>query len=194
MKLNKRAVALLISLALLLTAAVGATVAFVIDRSQDVENIFTPSRVACQVAGTENGPYTVKNIGDTTAYIRVAVVVNWKSQDGSVLAQKPGDDDYAITYASNTGWTMGRDGFYYYTLPVDAIDDTQTDGVDERLTGILIANVTKKVGNRVGSDGMQYSLSVELVASAIQTTSEAVDAWSNGVASIDSNGNLIVAQ
>ena len=70
--------ALLVSAALICTA-VAATVSFIIDTTNPVENVMTPSKVACQVTETfENDVKTnvaVKNTGDTEAYIRAAIVV-----------------------------------------------------------------------------------------------------------------------
>lgn len=51
MKLNKRAVALLISLALLATAVVGTTVAFIFASSGPVNNTFTPRENRLRGAG-----------------------------------------------------------------------------------------------------------------------------------------------
>ena len=177
MKLNKRAVALLVSLVMLLTAAVGATVAFIIDRSQDVENTFTPSRVACRVvektapAGASKA-YTVKNIGDTAAYIRVAVLVNWKNGDGQLYAQAP-----EFTVTPGDGWHLGADGYYYFTKSV---------AVDAEISEVLLISI-----NSAAPAGYEQ-LSVEVVASAIQATSEAVSDWSSGVATVGVDGTLTV--
>ena len=178
MKLNKRAVALLVSLAVLLTVAVGVTVAFLADRTPEVENTFTPSRVACAVNEvTKNQVYTVQNTGDTTAYIRVAVVVNWVNADNKqVYAQAP---SFTVT-PENTNWVLGVDGYYYYIKPVNA-----GTSITEKLTVAVTS---------AAPDG--HSLQVEVIASAIQATSKAVKDWSNSVATAATDGaNLsILAQ
>ena len=162
MKLNKRAVALLVSLVMLLSAAVGATVAYIIDRTENMDNTFTPSRVACEVLKEqEDYKYTVKNTGDTAAYIRVAVVVNWKNSDGHVYAKAP---EFEVPVSD--GWENGSDGYYYFTKPVAVGAKT-----DSELTVNILTDEP---------DG--YDLYVEVVASAIQATSAAVNDWSNGVA------------
>lgn len=180
MKLNKRAVALLVSLAVLLTVAVGVTVAFLADRTPEVENTFTPSRVACAVNEvTKNQVYTVQNTGDTTAYIRVAVVVNWVNADNKqVYAQAP---SFTVT-PENTNWVLGVDGYYYYTLPVNA-----GNSIADKLTvALLPESATAPAG---------HTLQVEVVASAIQATSEAVKDWSNNVAIAATDGaNLTVTK
>jgi hypothetical protein len=168
MKLNKRSVALLISLAVLLTAAVGATLAYILDKTDPVVNSFTPSRVACEV--TENGDvYTVSNTGDTQCYVRVAVVVT-QQNNGVISAVNP---KYAITPGDN--WKLGTDGYYYYTKPLAVGEDT---------LGITVT-VT-------AADG--YTASVEIVASAIQATSDAVSDWSGGVATAATDGAVLTVQ
>ena len=182
MKLNKRAVALLVSLAVLLTVAVGVTIAFLADRTPEVENTFTPSRVACAVNEvTENQVYTVKNTGDTTAYIRAAVVVNWVNDAGQVYAQAP---SFTVTpeNTENTNWVLGSDGYYYYKLPVEV-----GAVIEEKLTvALLPESATAPAG---------HTLQVEVVASAIQATSAAVSQWSGGVATAATDGaNLTVTK
>ena len=181
MKLNKRAVALLVSLAVLLTVAVGVTIAFLADRTPEVENTFTPSRVACAVTkDPTNHIYTVQNTGDTTAYIRAAVVVNWVNADNKqVYAQAP---SFTVT-PENTNWVLGTDGYYYYIKPVEA-----GAVITEELTvALLPESATAPAG---------HTLQVEVVASAIQATSKAVKDWSNSVATAATDGaNLsILAQ
>ena len=168
MKLNKRTVALLVSFAVLLSAAVGVTVAYIVDRTPDVENTFKPSRVACEVIKEDgNDVYTVKNTGDTDAYIRVAVVVNWKN-GSNVYAQAP---QFDVDLGAN--WGLGKDGHYYYIKPVAG--------------GAQIPETLTVRSNSVAPSN-EYELVVEVYASAIQATSAAVDQWSNGVATASSDG------
>lgn len=178
------------AVALLLFVTVGSTLAYIFTKTEPVENTFNPSKVACAVV--ENGSATentddiletgitktdvkIKNTGDTDAYIRVAVVVNWMSADGTrVWATKPvkstdgTDGDYTISYAENTGWEKGSDGYWYYTKSVPP-----TDG--SNLTGILISEA--KVLKNAPQEG--YYLSIEIVASAIQAkpASVATSQW-----------------
>lgn len=188
--LNKKSM-LITSVALLLLVAVGTTLAYIFTKTEPVENKFNPSKVSCAVVedggkpvaagthntGTEKKDVQIKNTGDTDAYIRVAVVVNWMSADSTrVWATKPVEGtDYSITYATGTGWEKGSDGYWYYTQSVPP-----TDG--SNLTGILIENATQLVDKGpVGTDNTQYYLSIEIVASAIQAegvgATSAQDAW-----------------
>ncbi len=182
--ITKKTIAI-ISLALLILITVGTTLALVFTNTKPVENTFKPSKVSCAVV--ENGSTTenvgnivyfpddatksdvkIKNTGDTDAFIRVAVVVNWMSEDGTkVWAQKPIEDtDYTITYnLSEDGWFDGGDGFYYYSKAVSPT-------APNNLTDILINNAALKSSATVpvGTDNTKYYLSIEIVASAIQST------------------------
>ena len=131
----------------------------------------------------------IKNTGNTDAYIRVAVVVNWKTSSGNIWAKAPeAGTDYTLVLG--TGWKRGNDGYYYYSLSVPATDDQQT-GIDERVIGSFLT-IRKLKDGPTGSDGARCELSVEILASAIQTTADAVTAWSSGVAEMESNGMLTV--
>lgn len=186
----------LAAVALLLTAVVGGTLAYVFTNTNAVTNTFQPSKVTTAVVengstaentsnivttGTSKTNVQIKNTGDTDAYIRVAVVVNWMSADGSkVWATKPEvGTDYTITYEEGTDWVQGDDGYWYYTKSVPP-----TDG--KNLTGVLIneAKLKEGVTAPVGTDGTQYYLSIEIVASGIQATPTSVvkDQWGVTVA------------
>ena len=171
MKLNKKSVALLLSLALLLTIAVGTTVAIIIAQSQAEENAFAPSYVDCEVAITDTGSgvdCTVTNTSDIAAYVRVKVLINWKSQTtGYIYAMSP---EYRVSMGDD--WVLGSDGYYYYTKPlaVGAVAATQ-------LTVELLSETPSG-----------YMLSAEVISSAIQTTPDAVLDWSKGVVVIPSSG------
>ena len=165
MKLNKRSVALLLSLAVLLTVAVGATVAFLVDKGNSVTNTFTPSKVDCEVL-KEAGVYTVKNTGDTQCYVRVAIVVTQKNGDAISITKPEYEPAFAKDSKGNDCWIEGADGYYYYTQPLDVAETTTA----------LQVTVT-------AADG--YTASVEILASAIQATAEAVKDWSNDTIAIN---------
>ena len=175
MKLNKRAVALLVSLVVLLTVAVGATIAFLADKTPEVENTFKPSKVACAVTkSTTDHIYTVWNTGDTTAYIRAAVVVNWVNAEGQVYAKAP---TFKVV-PGNTNWVLGKDGYYYYIKSVAA-----GAYIPENLT---VTDVS------AAPEG--HTLQVEVVASAIQATVTAVSQWSGGIATASTDGGILTIQ
>lgn len=177
--INKKSI-IITSVILLLLVSVGTTLAYVFTETEPVENIFIPSRVSCEVVENGNEPVSgslvnisdsknnvqIQNTGDTDAYIRVAVTVNWMNADGTrVWAQKPiQNTDYTITYNLEDGWFDGGDGFYYYSKAVSP----------EELTTILINEAKQLKSAPQTPDGIQYCLSIEIVASAIQSTPETV--------------------
>ena len=179
---------LIVTLALLLTVAVGSTLAYIFMRTDPVNNTFTPAQVSCAVVenggrlvtnaivntGSEKTNVQIKNTGDTYAYIRVAIVITWKNDQGVVWAEAPTSNDYTIEWnLTADGWVKGPDGYYYYSNAVSS----------NAFTGILIEKVTLKDGSQppIGTDGTKYYLSVEIVASAIQAdgmgVTSAQDAW-----------------
>ena len=143
-KKKKKAFSLLLSIALILTLAVGGTLAYIITTSAMVNNQFGAGHVSASV--NDNGQVT--NNGNVDAYIRAAVVVNWMDEDGNVYGIKP---SYSISV--NEGWAeIG--GFYYYTAAVPAAGTTNNDPV-----------TVSVMGNAPSND---YKLSIEIVAEAIQ--------------------------
>ena len=181
------------ALALLLFVTVGSTLAYIFTSTDPVENKFNPSQVSCAVV--ENGNLSentakvvqtgnsktnvqIKNTGDTDAYIRVAVVVNWMSEDGTkVWATKPVEgDDYTINLDLNNGWSPVGD-YYYYGSAVAPCTHKDGDEHAGCMTSVLIRSCTSVPGR--APDG--YYLSVEIVASAIQSkgmgANSAQEAW-----------------
>ena len=86
----------------------------------------------------------------------------YNAADQTVSAKVPLKGmDYSIKFAENTNWIQGADGYYYYKLPVDP----------QVSTGVLIEEC-KLQENASVPDG--YHLSVEIVASAIQSAPDSV--------------------
>ena len=177
-RINKKVILLAVSLVLILSAAIGGTVAYLIDQTGSITNTFTPANVTPKVNEDFNGSVKkdvqIKNNGDIPAYIRVKVVVTWKNgNDVYGVAPKP-DTDYTWTSGSNK-WFL-KDGFYYYSEPVAAKGTTE----------ILFTDCKLKDGVKAPEG---YSLSVDIHAQAIQAepTTAVTSAW--GV-QVDANGNL----
>jgi hypothetical protein len=159
---------LLVSLLLLVGAAVGGTIAFLVDASGPLTNQFTPSKVATKVEedreGATKSNVCIRNTGDTKAWIRAAVIITWKNDKGEVYGQMPVTDpncqhqncgcDYGITYGTANGWSKAADDFWYYDESVAA------HGVTEALITTCTAIGTAP------ADG--YYLNVEILGSGIQ--------------------------
>ena len=156
-RLNRTAV-LIMAVLLLFGAAVGSTVAFLIDKTAPVENAFEYAKVSCEV--TENftnnkkDNVQVKNTGTIDAYIRATYVVNWVDKDGNIAASDPEGYSYSLTKNPDSKW-IEKDGYFYYTSPV--APGSSTEG------SLLTCTV-------IYPENPEYTLSVEILAEAIQST------------------------
>ena len=176
-RMNRTAI-LLIAIILLISTAVGSTVAFLATKTEPVENSFEYANVSCKVTqncDTDGSIVQVKNTGTISAYIRAAVVANWIDVDGNIAASVPEGYSYDLTCSSGS-WAQGKDGFFYYLLPV--APGASTEG------NLLTCTVTCP-------ETPEYTLSVEVLTEAIQSTpaSAVNEAWS---AAVDGSGMLIV--
>lgn len=164
-----KALLLIASLAVLLTATVGSTAAWLVSKPAAVENDFVPGKVACQVLekfDTESGTSVkrnvrVKNTGNTDAYIRVLLVFTWKDDKGNIFSNKPQEGkDYQIVMDDLTDWIMQKSDagvYFYYKKPV--APSAETGKLIESL--YQIAGVT-------GPENGTYKLSVDILADAVQ--------------------------
>lgn len=159
---NKAAV-LLLSMILLIGIAVGTTVAFLVARTEPMKSTFEYAKVSCEVTGSKEN-VQIKNTGNTAAYIRATYVVTWRDTYGKVAVSVPGGYSYTLTENLSNNWKKGTDGYFYYTSPVAPGNST--------LDSLPTCNVTYP-------DNPEYTLSVEILAEAIQSEpAEAVQqAW-----------------
>lgn len=168
---GKRAVALLVLTLSLTSVVVLGTVAYIIDSTDMLTNIFTPAEISSEVivSGTE---ISARNTGDVEAYIRATVVVTWVDSAGNVHAVAPvRNTHYTISYDTTGSWLQGNDGFWYYKNVVPA----GTEAVS--VTAPLVIGYDLVAGASIpeGATG----LSVEVLTSAIQTepTSTVSSIW-----------------
>ena len=178
-RINKKVILLAVSLMLILSAAIGGTVAYLIDQTGSITNTFTPANVTPHINEDFNGSVKknvqITNSGDIPAYIRVKVVVTWKDKDDNVYGAAPkAGEDYIWTKPENSKW-FWKGGFYYYSEPVAA----------EGTTDVLFTDCKPFDGK--APEG--YSLSVDIHAQAIQSTptTAVTSAWK---VTVDANGNL----
>lgn len=123
--MKRKTVLLLIAVALLLTVAVGGTVAYLSARTGEVKNTFEPANVVPEIKesfdGTTKKEVQIKNAGNVDAYIRVALIGNWCDADGNILKS-------VDVNVEADGWT--KDGGYYYYK-----DAVPANGVTSYLIG-----------------------------------------------------------
>lgn len=122
-RFNPRFVGLVLSLALLISGAIGGTVAYLLTSTNGITNTFTPAEVPISVSDTmsnnEKSNVKVTNNGNVDAYIRIALVATWQDKDGIVYPGTP-----TITPVPKTDWVKRDDGYYYYTEPVKPGEST----------------------------------------------------------------------
>lgn len=122
---KKRFTVALICMAMILLVAVGGTLAYLAATGNTITNKFKPSQVSTYVnetvTGSEKTEISITNTGDTSAFIRVAIIQNWVDDDGNVI---PGDVPALPALGQDSDWMIGSDGFYYYTEEVPAGGDT----------------------------------------------------------------------
>mgnify|MGYP000136470145 CR=1 FL=1 len=173
-----RAAVLIMAVLLLLGAAVGSTVAFLIDKTKPMENSFEYARVSCEVTDNYgNSNVQVTNTGTTDAYIRATYVINWVDSSGNIAASEPEGYSYSLNENPDSKW-IEKNGYFYYTLPV--APGASTEG------SLPTCTVTSP-------ENPEYTLSVEILAQAIQSTPDNAvqEAW--GI-TVGADGNLTVSQ
>ena len=172
---GKKAVASLVLTIVLSIAIVGSTLAYIIVKTNELNNTFTPGEVDISIDGDD-----IKNVGDTDVYVRAAVIVNWvNTEDGTTLSTMPlAGTDYSAEFNTAGGWVQGSDGFWYYAnapLAVGATANTLINSVTELkpLTG--------------------YKLTVQIISSAIQSTpaDAVVNSWTS-VTGVNADGTLSI--
>lgn len=152
-----RTAVLLIAVLLLIGTAVGSTAAFLVTKTEPVEEAFAYAQVSCQVTDTMG----VKNTGTAQAYIRASYAVNWRDGEGKIAAAAP--EGYSYDLEKGIQWEEGGDGYFYYPAPVDPGGETPS---------LLTCSV-------LCPENPKYTLSVEVVAEAIQSNpaEAAEEAW-----------------
>lgn len=152
----KKSASLLVALILMIVVGTGTTLAYIVDMSGPLSNIFSPSNVACAV----DTDRSIKNTGDVDAYIRAAVIATWKDVSGNVY----GGSKPIVSITPESGWAQKSDGYYYYSFAVTVGDSTK------KLIDTYACSDTEPDG---------YSLSIEVVAEAIQADpfADAEAAW-----------------
>lgn len=151
---RKRKLMLIMSVALLLSMAIGGTAAYFAD-SEFSSSGFGLGKVSCAVSIAEDkSSVTVQNTGNVPASIRVALAANWASdtEDNSIYYSQP-----ALSVNAE-GWSEAEDGFYYYASAVEA-----------NASLILPVSVA-------GEAPEGYSLQLQALAEAIQENA-AANAW-----------------
>ena len=108
---SKKPLTLFVALVLLLTLAVGGSLAWLVS-DDEVQNTMVPGKVPIKINETLNGTsktsVTVTNTGNIQAFIRVAIIANAVDKNGDVTVGT------APTYTVDSNkWTPIGDYYYY---------------------------------------------------------------------------------
>ena len=151
---RKRKATLILSLVLILGAAIGGTMAYFTDNTAS-NSEFSVGQVSCSVS-KDGDTYIVKNDGTVPACVRVTVVVNWEDQDGIIHWTKP---NASISF-DNAAWTV-IGGYYYYNSVMAA---------KSSVTGPVV-----KILDSADSVPTGYSAKIQVLVEAVQENSDAWD-------------------
>lgn len=148
---SKKPLTLFVALVLLLTLAVGGSLAWLVS-NDNVTNSMVPGQVPIEIDevinGTTKTSITIRNTGNIDAYIRVAVVANKVDADGNVTVGT------APTLNLGENWQKLDDGYYYYKGTVAPKASTTTLGsIDFTDAEVNILAESIQVLGGVNSDG-----------------------------------------
>lgn len=141
--ISRKSLAIILSLTLVLGAAVGGTIAWLIDSTEKVENVFTPSNIDVELTETTTDykmvpgwtiakdPKVTLKANSEACYLFIKVEKN--GGDVTVGETTYSFDDF-IAYAIADGWTAGEgtgegkngvpEGVYYKKIDVKTTADT----------------------------------------------------------------------
>ena len=168
---SKKILALALCAITVAVIAVSSNVgAYMRKETEEVQNVFVPADVDCEVIEQHNSPLTqktmvrAKNTSNVPAYIRLRIVSYWVDDNGDIVYKS--SPEVSFTY-NNTDWLRDeKNDTYYYKYPVAA--DTEIPAAHN----LLKSAITLKT-----EDG--YRQVVEIFAEAIQAdpTDAVVHAW-----------------
>lgn len=171
--------AAIVVVAVLAMCGAGGAVAW-FGAQDNVLNTFTRGEITPSIEETFDKTSSMKenvyvtNNGTAPAYMRATVSIYWEDEQGNQLWESPVEGvsaDYtigwgAVTEASEPRWIEGKDGYYYWSVPVGAGEKTRN-----------LINEVKQVGNPA-----EKRLFVDIATQALQanmTTGEGFDkVWS----------------
>lgn len=156
---------MIIVLSVLLALLCGTTFALMFRQTQLLDNQFDAAFVDCVVEESFNdsqkSSITVKNTGNTDAFLRLRLVTYWIDSNGNIVS-KP---SRTLKVSLADGWVAGSDNTYYYAHPV--------------APQAFTPNLLKENLTLVEEDG--YFQVVEVFADAIQSKPDRAVTGSWGV-------------
>ena len=130
--------AAIVAVAVLAMCGAGGAVAW-FGAQDNALNTFTRGEITPSIEETFDQASRVKrdvyvtNKGTAPAYVRAAVSIYWEDEQGNQLWESPVEGvsaDYTIEWGAvsednNPRWIKGKDGYYYWSVPVGAGEKTK---------------------------------------------------------------------
>lgn len=189
----KRAVLTLVLALAVVGVAVGGVVAW-LTASNQVANQFEVGTVTPTVNeefDRENKKdVNVTNSGNVPIYVRAQIHIYWQDANGNQLWDEPKpepdelptgiiDGDYRLTMGTSTGearWVQGSDGYYYWTMPLDA-----------SATTVDLIEKLERINEGLHNDGRKLVCDIAVQGIQADPADAVTEAWG---AKIDANGVL----
>ena len=177
-KNSKRSISLLASV-LVIALSVITVAAYLFINLDPLTNNFQAAVAQDPTVLNTDGKYSVQVPNNGYAvYVRAAIVVNWKTEDGTkILGDVPVPGvDYTLT-TNSTEWFKGSDGFYYLKSMI-----IPPEGTEPVNTSVLIEEFKKLKGSIMYDDADlddikdEYFLNIDIISQTIQAlgTTDAV--------------------
>ncbi len=183
---SKKLIAAIICAALLIAIAVVVVYAIVTMNAEgSSDNEFTAGKIDCAV-NSDGTYYRIQNTGNTDAYIRATVLVNWRKDDKYLPKTT------TLGFTSEDGWENNADtGIYYYNnavaageytsklvVDIQAIKDANSTApdADATLEIRVFAEAIQVIEGKSYSETWAYAESEGTVGTEIPTAPEAPDA------------------
>lgn len=161
---RKKPLTLFVALVLLLTLAVGGSLAWLVSDDK-VQNTMVPGEVPIQINETVSNNFksdvTVTNNGNIQAFIRVAIIANAVDEQGNVttVGNKP-------SFTVSSDWTE-IDGYYYYNGIVEP------KGTPGNKTAPLFTDSVDFAGGEINI----LAESIQVLGGRQYDGSASIDAW-----------------
>lgn len=170
MKMNRmKALLTAAMIAILLTAAIGGTVAWIAASTDPVTNVFTPGTVNTEIEEkfekNVKSEIKISNTGSVDVYVRVAIVANWV-KDGQIVAPWTGTIDHDRTY-----WAL-EGNYYYYNGVLEAGTES-----NPTYTENLLKSAVTYTENDVPVTGAHLEMTVIHQSIQAEPTSAVESAW-----------------
>lgn len=139
---------------LLLVCILTGSVAYLIKKNS-ITNEFVMGEVKSEIVETFNKnektkkDVSIKNSGNVSIYVRTAIVICWKDENGKIIENVPEENvDYSIKFSDSPNWIKSGDGYYYYKNPIGVNSNTdilieeckQIKEYEDRTLEVSIAN------------------------------------------------------